>query len=292
MRTRRAIWCCTWAIGLMASGCGAAAGALSGAGSTVASNPTSGETGPISSAGDEAPIAYAPTDPNFPGPSGLDVSGTVDNISQNVLGGSPSLKVSVVSAPNGFDSNATWLQFAGDVGNGSPAIEIRDWWDAALIAGAVRDQMNADGAGDLGGFVLDNGNLDTSGVHGRGTTALHQHFTDNNSPDQIASDLTAKVKEAGLELESVSVLVPMQAAPVVKIVVADPKAFVASADSVLTNLFGDQGAYEGYYFEADDTSGSPVFITAHALRFGAGMSYYRPDVDPNPPPMIQAPPVS
>jgi hypothetical protein len=123
---------------------------------------------------------------------------------------------------------------------------------------------------------------------GIGNVAYDQSFSDQRS-SAISTTLTTVAGTLGFKVIDVRVLHPLQAAPAVVVKVPDPANFVAGADEAIARLFGTPPSFEGYYFEADDGSGSPIFIQATSFRAGVGLRWVRPDLNTR---RIQNPPVT
>jgi hypothetical protein len=161
---------------------------------------------------------------------------------------------------------------------------MRPIWEAHLVAGALRDELHATDAanGDLiaarVSLRLPSGRVVENVGSGLGNVAFNQGFSPANSAS-IERQVRAATHALGLEVRSLAVLHPLQAAPAVVVTTTDPAKFVAQADTIVGEIFGRKAMYEGQYFQADDPTGGPVFIQSVAYRAGVGGRWVRPDLD-------------
>lgn len=178
-----------------------------------------------------------------------------------------------------------WL-YTTVAANSLAASSVRPLWEANLVAGALRDELWLAGVeGDLivskVSVRLPSGRLVENVGGGIGIVAFGQSFSDASSLS-IETSIRAAANALGLDVLSVSVLRPLQAAPAIVVSTDDAEHLVANAGAILKKLFfGKAATYEGLYFEAvDGPVGKPVLIQATDFRSGAGIQWVRPDLDP------------
>lgn len=181
--------------------------------------------------------------------------------------------------------NGHWLYTTVSTTASGPPSTTRAIWEANLVAGALRDELHL--AGIEGDLVASNvsvrlpsGKVEENTGGGLGWVAFAQGFSDADR-GSVEQQVESAADDLGLDVNSLDVLQPLQAAPAVVISVDDPKEFVAHADDITIDLFGRPPRYEGEYFQANDEAGQAVFVQAAAFRSGVGMRWVRPDLDPH-----------
>jgi hypothetical protein len=175
----------------------------------------------------------------------------------------------------------TVLHFLVSAG-GTSEDAIRAQWESDLIAGAVADQL-ANTPAKVVSTIID-ARLPDGTIHsdlvggGMGDVVANQDFRDA-SDDAIRMDVGQTLTEAHLDLVSLDILRPSQAAPAVVAATSDPAAAAVAANNTIQSLFGQNPPkYEGYYFEVRDKKGNPVFIQSASFRSGAGRLWFSPSV--------------
>ena len=180
-------------------------------------------------------------------------------------------------------ANGQWAYFTvSAAAAGAPS--VRGIWEANLVAGLLRDYIHAtDHDGELMSGTIDlrlpNGEVVPNASGAIGNVAFAQKFSATSEAASTAN-LRRRVSDAGLTLRSLDILHPHGLAPALVVEVSDPAAFVKNSETILASLFAPVGAFEGFYFEADDANGAPVLAEAAAYRSGASQLWIRPDLDP------------
>jgi hypothetical protein len=176
-----------------------------------------------------------------------------------------------------------WLHTAVTAGSDGPEA-VRSFWEADLVAGALRDAMHNYGNTPLYASEIDlqlpDGTVMTGASGGIGDVAYDQEFTGDVTADGLNHDILSVLVDAGLTIKSVAIINADQSAPAIVAETSDPAGFVAKADPTLVAAYGVPPRYEGYYLEVDDEAGAPVFIQSTSFRTGVGRRWVRPDLDP------------
>ena len=103
------------------------------------------------------------------------------------------------------------------------------------------------------------------------------------SDGQIIANLRHSAEDAGLEVDSIRVLHPLDPAPIVVLRLSAPDEFTLDDyTELLQSLFGlgpnlDASDYDGYYLELDSHDGARLVITDAAARGGPGAEWESPD---------------
>lgn len=160
------------------------------------------------------------------------------------------------------------------------AAALRSVWEGHVIIAAVREEMHAAGMPPLVGVEMlgllpDGRTLNLGAGIGRGA---HGQIFSGDSEARIRSRITQAAPLAGLELKSVSVLTPRQAAPAVVVVAEDAamvKHFVDRPHELMRTVVGPPGTYEATYLELRDPDGKIVSVRASTYRTGVSETYLR-----------------
>jgi hypothetical protein len=173
-----------------------------------------------------------------------------------------------------------WAHFLVS-GSSAGAGEDLGVWEANIVVGALRDEMNTAGLSALDGcdisVQLPNGQVIDKQGGGIGNIAYGQDFS-VTSATAATRQIAAAAAQQGLTVKSISSLRPLEPTPILITSTDDPTTVVNEAVQIEHEIFGSVGTYEGYYFEIDDSSGAPVLIMAQAFRAGVGESWLRPDL--------------
>ncbi len=155
-------------------------------------------------------------------------------------------------------------------------------WEQFLYFGAVRDEFALRGFGKVidgtGTLVTPDGSRHPAPVGG-----VSLGMRTDQVFDAVPSDITSTISEraAGMGLSSTKVqaLHVLQDALVIRAVSDSPATDLAAytRQGGLEFLLGQRpDDFEGVYFEVDDSSGNPVYITFKAPRSGGGGSWSSP----------------
>ena len=160
------------------------------------------------------------------------------------------------------------------------AAALRPVWEGHVVVAAVREEMHAAGMPPLVGVemlgVLPDGRSLNLGA-GIGHAAPGQIFS-NESGAQIRSRITAAAARARLNLKSLSVLIPRQAAPAVVVAAKDGETlqrFLDRPHELMRAVIGPPGSYEATYLELRDSEGEIVSVRASTYRTGVSETYVR-----------------
>lgn len=158
---------------------------------------------------------------------------------------------------------------------------LRPLWEANLVAGALREMLHVQNTRLLSvrvAAVLPDG---TSADHPNvlGDIAFGQSFA-SGEPDQLTSELERAGQRLGLQVESVEILYPLQAAPAVTVVTSEPASFVADYARLHAEIFGGRARFEGQFLRVNDEAGRPVLMSSASFRTGIGGLWIRPDLNP------------
>lgn len=145
----------------------------------------------------------------------------------------------------------------------APAVSMVAQWEAALVVGALRDDLCANGGVPLVGWTIGRAGL---GLSDR-TQALEQRFP-NPSPSTFRQRVRLAGRKYGFTVSDLRLLHPRQLAPLVvvestrdrKAFVKDVPAIVNLLDPVSTSRAGTAVTFEGFFFEARDDHGAFVRV--------------------------------
>jgi hypothetical protein len=186
------------------------------------------------------------------------------------------------AAPDAF-TKGLWAYFRVATPDDGPGA-IKAIWQADLVAGALREELYANGMPSLYNDVitvqLPDGRTEDIGG-GVGNVAYGQVFA-TTTPDEIEARTLASARSADLDVVRMEVFSALQAAPALTVRAQNPEAMIRNPLKAMRTAFGtDPATFEGVYFEVRDASDdSPVLIEAGSFRTGVGHEWIRPDLDP------------
>jgi hypothetical protein len=162
-------------------------------------------------------------------------------------------------------------------------LDVEPMWEADLVEGAVADLAGTgkDIHDDFGGSTFDaelpDGTSIPDASGGLGDVVRGQVFS--TAPDgTIKAQIIDALRSAQLKPISIKILRPLDAAPVVVASAADPTTAAKNLASIRNALFGNPAAYDGYYLELRDTSGTAFVRTSASYRTGAGRFWVEPSL--------------
>lgn len=174
-----------------------------------------------------------------------------------------------------------WLLFTVRADEAGPSA-LRAFWEADLVTGAVRDLLvpkNVTVVSAVTSVALPSGKVVSDARTGMGNVVEGQVFSDD-SPQEVELELRRAAEHVGLNVEAISVLRGIQAAPALVVSTEGLDNFATNVDSMVNEIFGIPPRYEGFYFEVKNKDGEPVFRQTAAFRAGVGHRWMRPDLDP------------
>ena len=194
---------------------------------------------------------------------------------------SPSTATTSPSTATSAPPSLTMTVSVPALGNG---LDIRPFWIADLITGAVADQTGtaASQRGNLAAVIYDaklpGGNVVNNATSSAvGDVASHQVFPDQSEDDtQITSAVDTAAKENNLRTIKVDIIRALGPAPAVVLETDNPTVTLGSMYQLLGDLFGYSPLYEGSYLELRNADGKPILITSAAFRSGPSRYWVDP----------------
>lgn len=159
-------------------------------------------------------------------------------------------------------------------------------WEAALLVGAVADRTTADGhlASVIKAYLTDYVHADgtvTSGLWQPTNDSIvaGQHFQPPGDDRQIERTVADTLALYNMDLMSIEVLHPLDAAVKVVATINSSDAMNGRLAEVQTVLTGTPIQYEGLYLEVRLPDASPIAVLATSFRTGRGSQWVRPDLE-------------
>jgi len=138
-------------------------------------------------------------------------------------------------------------------------------WEGQLVAGALRDQLCANGGPPL--VAWRTGSSD--GGFSDAAFPFEQHFP-NPTPASYRKRVRLIARRYGFRVITLRLLHPLQTAPLLIVATARPRRqFVADVPAILADLNPRNGqavSFEGFYFEARDRHGA--FVRMDSIERG------------------------
>ena len=161
--------------------------------------------------------------------------------------------------------------------HGMANLEAR--WEAALAAGALKDESITDGLSPMGGYSVEfyaNGaeNLLTSSSIDSAATLTPSSRA--YSANQLVHRIYANAAKNGVTVESVSFVYPDGPAAIVRLSVKHASAVVGSLN--LSDIVGSLKDYDGVFLTVDDKAGVAI-ADWYATRLDQSYVWVRSDLD-------------
>jgi hypothetical protein len=153
-------------------------------------------------------------------------------------------------------------------------------WIAELAAGALRDEMYANGQQPIYSvditLKLSDGRTIKHAGGGIGDVQYGQNFADD-SDGVIEARIRNAARTAGYDVNSIEIVhADDQPAPAVELTAPDPATAATDPGSLMQALFGAPGTYEGTYLAVNSPDGAPVLDNAAAFRVGVSLGWSNP----------------
>jgi hypothetical protein len=162
-----------------------------------------------------------------------------------------------VTAP--VDPANLWAYLKVTASKDAPSID-RALWEGGLVVGALRDEIaRANPGASLFGASISV--VDSNGREIYHGAVVYRRPTNeprrDDSPGNVIAEVRSHAAKQGLTIKSIRLLGPLGHAPVIVASTNDPAGFVARADGIVTGLFDIPRAFDGFFLEVQDVSGSP-----------------------------------
>ncbi|HTZ05541.1 MAG TPA: hypothetical protein VMB53_07275 [Gaiellaceae bacterium] len=199
----------------------------------------------------------------------------------------PELAAHLGSSPIGYASSASpWLYVTVPVPSMSGGADIRPFWRADLLEGAIAELSSR--TSDLRDAVLGStfsaelpdGTLVSDATGGMGDVSSGQVFASGTESDAfIRSQLVATLTAYGVTPVDIQIVHVIGASPAVVVRTADISATAPRVGQLIDDLFGTTPKFEGYYLELQGPNGTPFVRVSASFRTGAGRLWIDPSWD-------------